>query len=236
MATYVMTDIHGEYDKFMLMLEQIQFTKADKLILLGDNVDRGPKNMAVLEFIYDNPNVESLIGNHELMMLASLLPSGYKSREVGNWFRNGGTATLADIKAYAKQHGEDKASAIIASCMDWKFYKFLEVNGRKFLCIHAGYWMASPERYQTVYGGDPETMLKDTPDIEKVWLRKDFYYRAGIPGYITLFGHTPTPQLHNSSKIWHDLQYKDKIGLDCGAAYNGLLACLRLDDMAEFYV
>jgi len=52
MATYVMTDIHGEYDKLMKMLDKIKFSSADNLLILGDNVDRGPKNMAVLEFIY----------------------------------------------------------------------------------------------------------------------------------------------------------------------------------------
>jgi hypothetical protein len=37
-------------------------------------------------------------------------------------------------------------------------------------------------------------------------------------------------------KIWHDPVYEDKINLDCGAAYGEHLACLRLDDMQEFYV
>lgn len=42
MATYVMTDIHGMYDSFKQMLDKINFTPSDYLLILGDNVDRGP--------------------------------------------------------------------------------------------------------------------------------------------------------------------------------------------------
>ena len=38
MATYVMTDVHGEYDKLMKMLDKIKFSSADNLLILGDNV------------------------------------------------------------------------------------------------------------------------------------------------------------------------------------------------------
>ncbi len=236
MATYVMTDIHGEYDKLMKMLNKIKFSSADNLLILGDNVDRGPKNMAVLEFIHNTPNVESLLGNHELMMLNTLRYTSYPSMEVGNWFRNGGNVTYAELREYINQYGEQKAYAILKDCSNWKFYKQLTVNGKKFLGIHAGYWMSSVERYRSVYLGEPERLLQETSDIEKVWLRDEFYSYAGIPEVTTLFGHTPTKHLHGELKIWHDPVYEDKINLDCGAAYGGLLACLRLDDMQEFYV
>ena len=36
--TYVMSDIHGEYDKYRKMLEQIDFCDEDTLYVLGDVV------------------------------------------------------------------------------------------------------------------------------------------------------------------------------------------------------
>ena len=37
--------------------------------------------------------------------------------------------------------------------------------------------------------------------------------------------------------IWYDEEFKDKIGIDCGACYpHGQLACLCLDTMEEYYV
>mgnify|MGYP001147603007 CR=1 FL=1 len=37
---YVMSDIHGEYDKFKEVLKQINLQKEDLLYVLGDVVDR----------------------------------------------------------------------------------------------------------------------------------------------------------------------------------------------------
>ena len=57
-------------------------------------------------------------------------------------------------------------------------------------------------------------------------------------GYTLVFGHTPTRYYQSSVpvKIWHD---GSRIGIDCGSGYPeeglGRLACLRLDDGAEFY-
>ena len=45
---YVMSDIHGEYDKFKEVLKQINLQKEDLLYVLGDVVDRGPHPMEIL--------------------------------------------------------------------------------------------------------------------------------------------------------------------------------------------
>ena len=41
MARYVMSDIHGEADRFHAMLEKIEFSADDTLYILGDLIDRG---------------------------------------------------------------------------------------------------------------------------------------------------------------------------------------------------
>ena len=48
MATYVMGDVHGEYDKFMSLLEQIGLREEDTLYLMGDVLDRGPHPIKLL--------------------------------------------------------------------------------------------------------------------------------------------------------------------------------------------
>ena len=40
--TYVMSDIHGCYDKYQSMLAAIHFAADDTLYVLGDVLDRGP--------------------------------------------------------------------------------------------------------------------------------------------------------------------------------------------------
>ena len=46
--TYVMSDIHGCYDKYMKMLEKIGFSEDDTLYVLGDILDRGPHPVKVI--------------------------------------------------------------------------------------------------------------------------------------------------------------------------------------------
>ena len=38
--TYVMSDLHGCYDKYVQMLEKIGFGDGDTLYILGDVIDR----------------------------------------------------------------------------------------------------------------------------------------------------------------------------------------------------
>ena len=60
MAIYCMSDIHGEYDKYIKMLDTINFGSKDTLYVLGDVVDRGPNPMAVLFDMMKRPNVVPL--------------------------------------------------------------------------------------------------------------------------------------------------------------------------------
>ncbi len=78
-----------------------------------------------------------------------------------------------------------------------------------------------------------------------VWVRHEFIKNKALDDLITVFGHTTRPYIDkiigvNSStpyEIWFDDVYRDKIGIDTGnCKENGRMACLRLDDMKEFYV
>ena len=49
MATYCMSDIHGNYEGYQKLLEKIHFSDLDVLYVLGDVVDRGKASMKVLQ-------------------------------------------------------------------------------------------------------------------------------------------------------------------------------------------
>ena len=54
-------------------------------------------------------------------------------------------------------------------------------------------------------------------------------------GDLVIFGHTPTIHFQNV-RPWSIWKSDEAIGIDCGCGYpEGRLACLRLDDMMEFY-
>lgn len=43
MATYVVSDLHGQYRIFLKLLEMVDFSENDQLYMLGDAIDRGPE-------------------------------------------------------------------------------------------------------------------------------------------------------------------------------------------------
>ena len=65
MAVYVMSDLHGNYDGFMSILKQINFSEKDELYIDGDVVDRGRDGIKILQYMMMQPNIYPIIGNHE---------------------------------------------------------------------------------------------------------------------------------------------------------------------------
>ena len=67
MSTFVISDIHGEYEQLKTLLAKMNFGEQDKLYVLGDVVDRGPEPIRALQFLMRLPNCICLVGNHEFM-------------------------------------------------------------------------------------------------------------------------------------------------------------------------
>ena len=59
---YVVSDLHGCYDKYMKLLERLNMTSDDALYLLGDIVDRGSGGMKIVLDLIDRKNVFSCRG------------------------------------------------------------------------------------------------------------------------------------------------------------------------------
>jgi len=79
-------DIHGCYDQLIELIEKLGYVIGEdgiaryagneprRLCFLGDYVDRGPKSLEVLKFIYRNtPTHWALLGNHDSNLLKGLL-------------------------------------------------------------------------------------------------------------------------------------------------------------------
>ncbi len=74
MATYAVGDIQGRYQEFCLLLDKIKFSpESDRLILLGDLVNRGPDSLSVVHYAMAHEScVDIVLGNHDLYLLAVL--------------------------------------------------------------------------------------------------------------------------------------------------------------------
>jgi bis(5'-nucleosyl)-tetraphosphatase (symmetrical) len=71
--TWAIGDIQGCYDSFIKLLQKIEFNPAkDKLWLVGDLVNRGPKSLEVLEYLYSiKDSIYITLGNHDISLIAS---------------------------------------------------------------------------------------------------------------------------------------------------------------------
>ncbi|MBW2372963.1 MAG: serine/threonine protein phosphatase, partial [Deltaproteobacteria bacterium] len=65
---YVVGDIHGQRAKLEDLLERLPLEPADRLVFLGDYVDRGPESRGVVDRLIEFSAEREcifLIGNHE---------------------------------------------------------------------------------------------------------------------------------------------------------------------------
>jgi Icc-related predicted phosphoesterase len=61
-------DIHGCHQEFAELLARLELTKDDRLILVGDLINRGPDSCKVIDLARQHRAI-SLLGNHELRLL-----------------------------------------------------------------------------------------------------------------------------------------------------------------------
>src|SRR5262245_14826419 len=72
MATFAIGDIHVCHTALTTLLNEVNPTAADRLIFLGDYIDRGPASRSVMDFLISQAGMRSCVflrGNHEVMVL-----------------------------------------------------------------------------------------------------------------------------------------------------------------------
>lgn len=233
---YVMSDLHGRYDKYTEMIKKINLTEDDELFIIGDVCDRGPESAQIFLNMMSRKNVYPIMGNHEKMLLDALPSSfGFLQKDYGYyatldfdvWSACGGNTTCESFV----EVGLDKVIDIYNYILTFPFYRTVDVEGRKFLLVHSG--LNNYERTKRLGDYLPE---------ELVWYGFDHngtYYPMLYDRIIV--GHTPTFLLNHErpAKIYHS-KGGNVTCIDCGAVFEedigGRLACLCLDTMEEFYV
>ena len=226
---YVMSDIHGRYDLFLRMLEQISFSGNDTLYLLGDLIDRGPDGIKLLQDVMERPNVIPFLGNHEDMFYRVIRKIG-KSCTADErselmetllvWTQyNGGDVTWAGYRALSLA----QRAAILAYLETFTVYDEVRVGENTFLLAHAGVGAWEPEK-------DPNgCTLRDF-----LWAETD-YDRVYYKDKYLITGHTPTGMI-DPAFTGRIIRKNNHIALDCGAVFCGTLGCLCLETMEEIYV
>ena len=90
-SIYLVGDIHGRMDMLKLLLHDSGYDSSiDYLFATGDLIDRGNKNVEVLNFFSNHPRRHTVIGNHEDMATDPAM------RNI--WINNGGDTTWLELE------------------------------------------------------------------------------------------------------------------------------------------
>ena len=199
--TIVMSDIHGELDLFQKALTDNEYdVSKDKLIILGDMIDRGNQSFEVVTYVRElqsKGNVIVLMGNHEDMMV-----DAQETQDSSLWHYNGGMTTF---RSYFGRKTDWTTHIKWMSKLPL-FYeqKFGEKN---FYFCHAGV--------------NPHVSFSKQKREDLLWIREDFYGNNKKLSKTVVFGHSPMRDgfayLPNGS-----------IGIDGGMYYQGKATCLTI--------
>lgn len=215
---YIFGDIHGEYDLFMGLLNKLDIHYGtDKIILLGDLMDRGPNSYEVLMHVMKlkEQMKERLVivrGSHEYMLLKQDL---LKYRMV--WKLVGKMATVYSFR----KHND----SVMKYC-DWieentAFYHEEE----NFWCDHAG------AKYEDPKKNSEETLLWD----HSLALKNEYTGKLVITGHIhlkvpTYFGGPDIGIKELPYNEWMNLPETGDICIDTGCGDGDKPTCMIVNE------
>lgn len=213
--TYVCSDIHGCYDKYLTLLDEIEITNSNNhLYVLGDVVDReGNGGIDILQNILDSSNVTLILGNHEEIALEGFellmspqvknasdlgdLPE-YVKVELTEWINLGGIPTIEAFRELPR-HEQNRIVRFLSNrCLT---YAELAVDGTDYVLCHHDTYYDYDDVYDAVLvtGHVPTRFIDDCPKPDYIW---------------------------RDGNHWH---------IDCGCGYGGQLGAVCLETGEEFY-
>ncbi len=210
MAKYAISDIHACVRSFKALLEKINFSRKDKLYLLGDYINRGPDSKGVIDYIWHlqdaGYSVQCLRGNHEQLLLNEL---------DGKSLRKG--AGKLCLKSFGAKRVEQIPQKYIHWMRSLKYY--VEVD--HFILVHAGLDFKRPNPLKGKYA-----ML-----WEKGWYRS--IDKAWLDDRIVIHGHTPTRKRFIEASVIGSKLYAINIDNGCVLSKKGFgrLCCINLNTL-----
>ena len=217
---FAIGDIHGCLKTLRTLIEnEIHLLKDDKVFFIGDFIDRGPDSKGVLDYtaslIRDGYNIQSVKGNHEEMLLESLIDE----RFLAGWLYNGAEATLNSF-------GIDPGLFVTTDSVKKIHQKYIDqleklpyyIELQDFIIVHAGfnYYMQNPY----------------DDNMAMVWSRDMQFDAEKSAGRSVIHGHTPV----SLETIKKQVSNPDPglINIDGGCVYTnypdlGKLVALNLD-------
>ena len=209
--TIVIGDVHGCADELGDLLDRLQVKDRDRIIQVGDLINRGPDSSRCVR-IAQAHGFEMVLGNHELRLL--------KARQSGD---------ISALKAY------DYGTLAELTDGDWAFLQqarpYCHLAQYQAVVVHGGFlpnqaWQSQSlevtARIQVIDADGQAAKRSQAPEAPawacewaKVWTETD----ASRP--FVIYGHTPRPA------VFHQ---KGSVGIDTGCVYGGHLTAFVVEE------
>ncbi len=210
---WIIGDIHGCLDELELLLDRIP--RKDRLIFIGDYIDRGPDSAGVVErALEERDRSRYLLGNHESMMLAYYDDPDSREGLAWTFWGNGGQATLRSYGLTEDAEFTDLPRA------HQEFYRNLElaIEEDSFIAVHAGVRITSPN-----------TPLLDQDRDDLLWIREEWIRKEHLwNGKTIYYGHTPSRYVLGANRQTEPIPGQKSLGIDTGCVFGGALTAVNV--------
>jgi len=263
MATYAIGDIQGCFGSFSRLLEQCRFdASVDRLWLVGDLVNRGPRSLETLRFVRDLGDAAvTVLGNHDLSLL--MAAEGFGKRGKGDTFDDILNAPDRDellfwLRHQPLCHVEEGYCLVHAGLLpQWTAVRARALAAEVEAGLRAPDWR---EFMAHMWGNEPNAWRDDLqgwPRLRVVinaMTRMRFCTRDGVmdfhskgeianapAGFVPWF---EVPDRRSADTVlvtghWSALGLKilpNLLALDSGCLWGGPLTAVRLEDRSVFQV
>jgi hypothetical protein len=213
--TIIIGDIHGCLEEFNLLLNKLNYNVLnDRVVLLGDLLDRGPDPVGVVRRARQL-NLECIMGNHEHKFL--------------KWYKTFGTKVdVYDKKSYYQDFCQED--------VDYIFKMPIYINLGEVVAVHGGAKPGTPIEKQSK---DELLYLRYTDkDMKFLSLKKIHKLGKEAAGahFWTEFWKGPESIVYGHNVHSYDKPLIEEVipgvfcyGLDTGCCFGGNLSCLILE-------
>lgn len=164
---FIFSDVHGKKKEVDQLIKEVGGKPGDYYTFIGDVIDRGEHNSAMLFHVLNTKNTNMVIGNHEMMLIESC----ENEEEEINWVSddNGGEETFNQLfyvgMKYFKKELLEKCPLILE----------VEHRGKSFGFIHAGIPYFSGRNYISDWNDIIKMAQKNKQyQLELLWDRSLF--------------------------------------------------------------
>ncbi len=226
---YVAGNIHGNFEAYLSLLDEISFKDTDILYVLGDALDYGGGSIEILQDMMLRPNIIPILGEHEYMayqVFKALIkspedamknPRTLKMAEA--WMKKGGEKTLSAFMALNDEQKDD----ILDFLEEFTVWEEVEASGKTFLLLHGGFKEFQKDKSLDDY--KISEILTGSIEPDKTYFEDKYIVCSHIPAH--LVSGTGENKIFVSG---------NNIFIDCDCRSSGTLGAYCLTNGKEFYV